>query len=1433
MNQKQNEIIPNSRQTDPPDHGVHAGSRDVRTTVEGSRSDTGNDLAELQVELKSRMLELEQIVNDRNSMASELEELRRQTECDKHLLWEIHSSKAWRIARFIHYLYGFATFKRETFDEFKSRLEDIAASCNSGGPSRPVAMMLFYITYGIANAARRLGIGSGMSGISDSEKKQKDYSSVYDSCYQDNETFLPPKTQDVQVVTFYLPQFHTFPENDEWWGKGFTEWVNTKKAQPRFPGHYQPRTPHRDIGYYDLSDVETMKRQAALAKAHGITAFCLYYYWFDGKKLMEKPLENLMAHPEVDFPFCLCWVNENWTRTWDGQENSVLIRQNYSEENDINFIKDLKRYIVDPRYLHCGGKPVILVYHVKNMPDPDKTFAMWRQWCRDNGVGEILIWSCRTFITSNKFRKSVEVDREVEFPPHLVTPLEALQPSRFKPYKNDGYYFNYQKIIHDLRKRRTFADISRSPFYRTAMLGWDNSCRRETGYSVWQYFSLESYYYWLQNIIRYTRRNFVEGERFIFINAWNEWGEGTYLEPDERYGYASINTTTRAIWNLPVFPEYEVLAPADVLMTQPGKVLIHFHIFYLDLLDEISYHLNQIPFTYDLEITTDSNEKSVSISDYLHDNPLPRCAYYHITVTRNIGRDVAPFFESCANKIDQYDFIGHFHSKKSPTVAWGREWRHYLLDQLLGSPRKISAIFRRFDRDRNLGLFFPSPFPAFYNSLNWESNRDRCVKLMKAMGFSLKLPECPRFPVGQMFWARTKAVSPIFRPGIVNAADFEEENNQLTDTFAHAIERIWKYVALGAGYSSLGGIVPPDPESAAGKEVGGNDTRVKRLAIFVHYSKILRISDADMYLLNDLKDSADIVFVSNSELLPDQVSMLAHFTKKIILRENKGFDFGAWRDALHEVDLSDYDELVLMNNSVYGPFRPFREIFSRMAGNDADFWGMTEFPETYNSRREEVKNLPNCIIPRHIQSYFIAFRKQVFTSDAFRDFWEKVHDVSTISDVVAQYEMHLTKHLENAGFKSDVYLRTASRLQESNSADPEFNAIYCRPRDFLILGFPFLKKNFFFYMEQKGINETVLLVSKLFPYPIRNIPTTFRTKKSILNENGLRAKKALSNEAPTQEPAIQKSPETIQMEKDDLRLSIRRRIFMKYVPDYAKLSGLEIGALCYPLLTKEDSDIKFYDICSKETLIERFGEFFPDKTFVDVDFVAGARSLPEVLGDNKFDYFIANHVVEHIPDFIGFFQDISERLNDGGIFFLAIPDCRFTFDHDRPETSAGHLIADHEDSGSVDAAEHCLDARIYHPEHMKINVYWSDIEKERYSFIHHHHVFNYKTFLDRIIKPLIRLRYFSFSVLNCHYEAGLDNEFIIVLEKCTDWDRIHVLGERIQVQPQEDMVGQKNDCSGKQMTGESEASKATDDKNKSESEQTAGDDIQPSDISQK
>ena len=253
--------------------------------------------------------------------------------------------------------------------------------------------------------------------------------------------------------------------------------------------------------------------------------------------------------------------------------------------------------------------------------------------------------------------------------------------------------------------------------------------------------------------------------------------------------------------------------------------------------------------------------------------------------------------------------------------------------------------------------------------------------------------------------------------------------------------------------------------------------------------------------------------------------------------------------------------------------------------------------------------------------------------------------------------------------------------------------------------------------------------------------------------------------------------------KEEKRDALRKKYFKKNIPNYAELKGLEIGALCSPLISKEESNIKYYDIFPTEKLIEHFQEYYPGKTFVDVDFVAKNRSLSDVLGNIKFDYFIANHVVEHIPDFISFFKAVYESLNDGGKFFLAIPDRRFTFDVDRSETTAGHLIVDYENTGSVDAAEHILDALIYHTDRLKLNVYWSDIKNQRYNFVHHHHVFNYENFLDKIIRPLIRLRYFNFSVIDYHYEPDLDNEFILVLQKCNNLDEITILGEKAPVQP--------------------------------------------------
>ncbi|MBE6377195.1 MAG: hypothetical protein E7051_00075 [Lentisphaerae bacterium] len=365
----------------------------------------------------------------------------------------------------------------------------------------------------------------------------------YESHYEEDEDFSR-YTTDIKALAFYLPQFHTFPENDQWWGKGFTEWTNTRKALPQYPSHYQPREPHDDIGYYDLSDYRTLQRQAEQIKKHGLYGLCIYHYWFSGKRLLEKPVDLLLEHPEIDLKFCLCWANENWTRTWDGLDREILISQKH-ENYDIDYIKDLKKYIMDPRYIRIDGEPLVMVYRPGILPDPAKTFSLWRQWAMENGIGKIRIWVVRGCANTAESIMIEGADGEVEFPPTYLVP-----PVLLKENENKAQVFYYRNYVDEIVSGNSCTEKFNHPVYRGAMLGWDCAARRKS-FHGWYGFSPEYYYRWLRYNIDYTRRTHKESERFIFINAWNEWAEGTYLEPDKAFGYTNLNTTSRALFDLP------------------------------------------------------------------------------------------------------------------------------------------------------------------------------------------------------------------------------------------------------------------------------------------------------------------------------------------------------------------------------------------------------------------------------------------------------------------------------------------------------------------------------------------------------------------------------------------------------------------------------------------------------------------------------------------------------------------------------------------------------------------------------------------------------------------------------------------------------------------------------------------------------------------
>ena len=210
--------------------------------------------------------------------------------------------------------------------------------------------------------------------------------------YQENIDFSNYKT-DIKVIALYLPQFHENEENNKFWGKGFTEWTNVKKSKPRFIGHHQPRIPgdeHGYLGYYDLSDIKSLEKQINLAKSHGIYGFGIYYYWFSGKKVLEKPI-NIFLNSNINFHFLLIWANENWSRRWDASEKELLIKQEYKPDDPIKFIKYIKKYGSDKRYINFDNKPVIGLYEPKRIPNLKETIMIWRNKSREIGIGEIFV----------------------------------------------------------------------------------------------------------------------------------------------------------------------------------------------------------------------------------------------------------------------------------------------------------------------------------------------------------------------------------------------------------------------------------------------------------------------------------------------------------------------------------------------------------------------------------------------------------------------------------------------------------------------------------------------------------------------------------------------------------------------------------------------------------------------------------------------------------------------------------------------------------------------------------------------------------------------------------------------------------------------------------------------------------------------------------
>ena len=355
----------------------------------------------------------------------------------------------------------------------------------------------------------------------------------------------------VRPIAFYLPQYHPIPENDEWWGTGFTEWRNVVRATPRFPGHYQPHLP-ADLGFYDLRLPEVRQAQADLAKEYGIYGFCYYHYWMEGKRLLERPFEEVLNSGKPDFPFALCWANENWTRRWDGFDKEILARQAYSFEDDVRHIKWLAKAFLDPRYIRIDGKPLFLIYRAAELPNAKQTIEIFRTEAHKHGIGEIFL--CNTESNPQQYVHShgSGFDAAVEFQPrwdNLGKPIGQRSRLRYwarrlgmeSPFLKDTV-FDYQTVI----ERMMMLDEPDYLRFSCVTPSWDNSARRAREAYVLTGSTPSLYEKWLRFAVERTLSR-PELNGVLFINAWNEWAEGNHLEPCQKWGRAYLEATRSAI----------------------------------------------------------------------------------------------------------------------------------------------------------------------------------------------------------------------------------------------------------------------------------------------------------------------------------------------------------------------------------------------------------------------------------------------------------------------------------------------------------------------------------------------------------------------------------------------------------------------------------------------------------------------------------------------------------------------------------------------------------------------------------------------------------------------------------------------------------------------------------------------------------------------
>ncbi len=347
----------------------------------------------------------------------------------------------------------------------------------------------------------------------------------------------------VRVLAFYLPQFHPTPENDLWWGAGFTEWTNVVKARPSYAGHHQPHLP-ADLGFYDLRLPDALRRQALLARRYGIEGFCVYYYNFCSRPILSQPVETVLANPDIPFRWCLCWANENWTRHWDGGAREILLEQNYDTATLAAIIADAVAQAADPRYIRVNDRPLFLVYRPLLLPDAPEFAARCRAAFAAAGFAGVHLVYVEGMETVDRMMSPTDLgfDASVEFPPHG----RAVPASSAADIVKDGwsgYRYDYPDTVTAFLTRDTVPYVR----YPAIFPSWDNTPRQPLRGTSFDGATPEAFRVYAEEKIEELRQFLMGDQRLLFVNAWNEWAEGAHLEPDTLHGHRWLEALREAL----------------------------------------------------------------------------------------------------------------------------------------------------------------------------------------------------------------------------------------------------------------------------------------------------------------------------------------------------------------------------------------------------------------------------------------------------------------------------------------------------------------------------------------------------------------------------------------------------------------------------------------------------------------------------------------------------------------------------------------------------------------------------------------------------------------------------------------------------------------------------------------------------------------------